>query len=108
MSSAPKIEVGVAAPPLRVFALYCLSGFVSLGYQVGWFRIYVDQFRATNLTFALVLCNFTGGLGAGALLSRRLSRTLARRLQAKPCPRTGGRSYWPVVFCRRCLFAGVH
>ena len=81
MSSAPKIEVGVAAAPLRVFALYCLSGFVSLGYQVAWFRIYVDQFGATNLTFALVLCNFTGGLGAGALLSRRLSRTLARRLQ---------------------------
>lgn len=81
MSSAPKIEVGVAAAPLRVFALYCLSGFVSLGYQVAWFRIYVDQFGATNLTFALVLCNFTGGLGAGALLSRRLSRTLARWLQ---------------------------
>lgn len=64
----------------RVYALYGLSGLVSLGYQVAWFRIYVDQFGATNLTFALVLCNFIGGLGAGALASRPLSGWLARRL----------------------------
>ena len=49
----------------RVFLVYCLSGFVSLGYQVAWFRIYVDRFGSTNLTFALVLCNFIAGLGLG-------------------------------------------
>ena len=27
----------------RVCLLYCLSGLVSLGYQVSWFRIFVDR-----------------------------------------------------------------
>ncbi|NRA01816.1 MAG: hypothetical protein HRU00_04355 [Myxococcales bacterium] len=59
-----------------VFLLYALSGFVSLGYQVAWYRIYVDRFGSTNLTFVLVLCSFIGGLGAGALISRRLTDRL--------------------------------
>lgn len=63
-----------------VYLLYALSGFVSLGYQVAWFRIYVDRFGSTNLTFALVVCNFIGGLGAGALLSRRLCARLSERV----------------------------
>jgi hypothetical protein len=53
----------------RVFVLYALSGFISLGYQVSWFRIVTDWFGSTNLSFALVICNFDGGLGAGVLLS---------------------------------------
>jgi predicted membrane-bound spermidine synthase len=62
----------------RVFLIYALSGFVSLGYQVAWFRIYVDRFGSTNLTFALVVCNFIGGLGVGALLSARFCSWLTR------------------------------
>lgn len=54
-----------------IYALYALSGFVSLGYQVTWFRIYVDQFGCSSLTFILVVTNFIVGLGAGALASRR-------------------------------------
>ncbi len=61
----------------RVHLLYALSGFVSLGYQVAWFRIVADRFGSTNLTFALVVCNFIGGLGVGAMASRRLSHWLA-------------------------------
>lgn len=67
----------------RVYLLYALSGFVSLGYQVAWFRIYVDRFGSTNLTFALVVCCFIGGLGAGSLISRRLSRGLAAALSIR-------------------------
>ena len=63
----------------RVFPLYALSGFISLGYQVAWFRIFVDWFGSTNLTFALVVCNFIGGLGCGALLSQRITRLLTDR-----------------------------
>ena len=63
----------------RVFPLYALSGFISLGYQVAWFRICIDWFGSTNLTFALVVCNFIGGLGCGALLSQRITRLLAGR-----------------------------
>ena len=62
---------------LRVYLLYCLSGFISLGYQVAWFRLYTDQFGSTNLTFVLVLCNFIGGLGVGALFSRSFTRQIA-------------------------------
>ncbi len=65
----------------RVYLIYALSGFVSLGYQVAWFRIYVDRFGSTNLTFALVVCCFIGGLGAGSLLSERLCRRLAATLK---------------------------
>jgi predicted membrane-bound spermidine synthase/Tfp pilus assembly protein PilF len=61
----------------RVFLIYALSGFVSLGYQVAWFRIYVDLFGSTNLTFALVVCNFIGGLGLGALISARFCSWLS-------------------------------
>ncbi len=61
----------------RVAALYAISGFVSLGYQVAWLRIYVDRFGSTDLTFVLVLCNFIGGLGVGSLASRRVSQWLA-------------------------------
>ena len=60
----------------RVFVLYALSGFISLGYQIAWFRIFADWFGSTNLTFALVVCNFIGGLGCGALLSERITRLL--------------------------------
>ena len=60
----------------RVFLLYALSDFISLGYQVAWFRILVDWFGSTNLTFVLVVCNFIGGLGGGALLSERITRLL--------------------------------
>jgi spermidine synthase len=61
-----------------LFLLYALSGFISLGYQVAWFRIFVDWFGSTNLTFALVVCNFIGGLGCGALLSQRITGLLAK------------------------------
>jgi spermidine synthase len=64
---------------IRVFLLYALSGFVSLGYQVAWFRIFTDWFGSTNLTFALVVCNFIGGLGVGAFLSERVTRNLSAR-----------------------------
>jgi len=61
----------------RVFFFYCLSGLVSLGYQVVWFRIFADRFGSTALTFLLVLAGFIGGLGLGAIWSRRATRRLA-------------------------------
>ena len=64
---------------LRVFLAYALSGFVALGYQVAWFRIFADVFGSTNLTFALVICNFIAGLGIGSLISQRFTALLVRR-----------------------------
>lgn len=65
---------------IQVFLLYALSGFVSLGYQVAWFRIFTDWFGSTNLTFALVVSNFIGGLAVGALLSERITDLIRHRL----------------------------
>ncbi|MFT5048995.1 MAG: spermidine synthase [Chlamydiales bacterium] len=67
----------------RVYLLYGLSGLVSLSYQVAWFRIYVDWFGSTNLTFAMVLCNFIGGLGVGALVSQPVTGWLSARLKIR-------------------------
>jgi len=63
---------------LRVFLAYALSGFVALGYQVVWFRLFPDWFGSTSLSFALVVGNFIGGLGAGSLASRPFTRWLTR------------------------------
>ena len=65
-----------------VYGLYCLSGLVSLIYQAAWFRIFVDRFGSTTLTFVLVVTNFIGGLGLGALVGRRASAWLSARLGA--------------------------
>jgi spermidine synthase len=63
---------------LRIFLAYALSGFVALGYQVVWFRLFPDWFGSTSLSFALVACNFIGGLGAGSLASRSITKWIAR------------------------------
>ncbi|MFT5172504.1 MAG: spermidine synthase [Gammaproteobacteria bacterium] len=71
-------------PVQRIFFFYCLSGFISLGYQVVWFRIFADRFGSTALTFLLVLGSFIGGLGLGAICSRAATQRLAlngRRLE---------------------------
>jgi spermidine synthase len=70
----------VRAPLKLIYALYALSGFVSLGYQVSWFRICANQLGSNNLTFILVICCFIGGLGTGSLCSRRISSTCASLL----------------------------
>lgn len=67
----------------RVYLFYCLSGFVTLGYQVVWFRLFDDHFGATNLTFGLVLCGFLGGLGVGALLSKRVTDCIGRLFRTR-------------------------
>jgi spermidine synthase len=66
--------------PRPIFLVYLASGAISLGYQVAWFRIYVDRFGSTTLTFALVVCNFIAGLGLGALVSRPLCDAVGRRI----------------------------
>jgi predicted membrane-bound spermidine synthase/tetratricopeptide (TPR) repeat protein len=64
----------------RTLLFYAISGFVSLGYQVAWFRIVTDWFGSTNLTFALVVATFIGGLALGALASRRVGALLEHGL----------------------------
>jgi len=75
---------------IRLYLAYALSGFISLGYQVAWFRILTDWFGSTNLTYTLVLLNFIGGLGTGALLSESIANQLDRLLGFRDRLRTYG------------------
>ena len=80
---------------IRVFLAYALSGFVALGYQVVWFRIFPDWFGSTSLSFALVVCNFIGGLGAGSLASRPITKWIARVAGiTMPCASMASSSCW--------------
>lgn len=63
---------------IRLYLGYAVSGFLSLGFQVIWFRLFTDRFGATSTSFLVVLVGFIGGLGVGALLSARVGRLLAR------------------------------
>jgi len=65
----------------QVLLAYAVSGFIALGYQVVWFRILTDWFGSTNLTFALVVTSFIGGLSAGSVLSARLVALLDSQLR---------------------------
>ena len=69
-------------PTIRlVYFFYAVSGLISLGYQVCWFRIFVDRIGSANLTFALVVINFIGALGIGSMASRPVTRVLSRGLR---------------------------
>ncbi len=65
--------------PRKVLALYGLSGLLSLGCQVVWFRMFADRYGATSFTFGLVVLCFIGGLGLGAWNGRRFGRWLTAR-----------------------------
>ena len=63
-----------------VLLAYAVSGFISLGYQVAWFRILTDRYGSTNFTFALVVTCFIGGLALGAAASRPVTAWASPRL----------------------------
>lgn len=73
-----------------LWACYFLSGLISLGYQVVWFRHFVERFGSSGTTFALVVCNFIGGLGVGALASRPVASWLRRFFRLSDDLRTYG------------------
>lgn len=58
---------------------YALGGGFALVYEIVWYHAFVDAFGAGGTTFLVVLCSFIGGLGAGALSSRRFYAWLAKR-----------------------------
>lgn len=58
---------------------YALGGAFALVYEIVWYHTFVDAFGAGGTTFLVVLCSFIGGLGAGALSSRRFYAWLAKK-----------------------------
>lgn len=58
---------------------YTLGGAFALVFEIAWYHAFVEEFGAGGTTFAVVLCSFIGGLGAGSLSSRRFYRWLNRK-----------------------------
>ena len=68
------------SPYFSICLLYALSGGCSLIYQLVWFHDFVDFMGTTGSTLVIVLSCFIGGLGAGALCSKRVYDWVGRRL----------------------------
>jgi hypothetical protein len=66
-------------PQHGIGAAYALSGACALVYQVVWTHAFTERFGASGTTFLVVLCAFIGGLGLGAILSRRAYAAFERR-----------------------------
>jgi spermidine synthase len=65
--------------PRGIAAAYTLSGACALVYQVVWTHAFTERFGASGTTFLVVLCAFIGGLGLGAVLSKRTYAALEKR-----------------------------
>jgi predicted membrane-bound spermidine synthase len=77
-ASATLSETAPASVALLPFpmalALAALAGFISLGYEIVWYRIYSYASGGPAQCFAYVLGSFLLGIAFGSLLSRRLCR----------------------------------
>ena len=60
-------------------AIVALAGFISLGYEIVWYRVYSFVTGSSARSFAFVLGAFLAGIAFGSLLSRRLCREPATR-----------------------------
>ncbi len=57
-----------------LIALYALSGFTALGYEVAWTRILINYVGTTSYAFTLMLASFLTGIGTGSLLYSRIEK----------------------------------
>jgi spermidine synthase len=62
-------------------ALYLLSGFTSLAYEILWTRMLSLQFGVSIFGVVATVTAFMGGLGAGSLFGTRWSRAVASPLR---------------------------
>lgn len=62
-------------------ALYLLSGFTSLAYEILWTRMLSLQFGVSIFGVVATVTAFMAGLGAGSLFGTRWSRTVASPLR---------------------------
>ena len=75
----PSVE---PARPLALWmALYALSGFLALSFEIVWFRLIDVSVKSTAFSFGTVLSLYLLGLGTGALAGARLASPLRRPLQ---------------------------
>ena len=65
--AAPAISLGAAA------VLAGLSGFVALGFEITWFRVFSIASSDRAPAFALLLATYLGGIAAGSYLSEKFT-----------------------------------
>ena len=54
-------------------AIYFLSGFVALGFEMVWFRLLGVVLKSTAFTFPLLLGIYLAGVGGGSLIGRSIA-----------------------------------
>jgi len=64
-------------PLLQAVLLAGLSGFIALGFEIIWFRIFSLASSDRAPAFALLLSTYLAGIAAGSIVSERL--TASRR-----------------------------
>ena len=71
----PALQIESSRARLAVLITFAISGFVSIGAEVVWFRVAVLIIRPTVYAFAVMLATILGGIAIGSyLVSPRLSR----------------------------------
>ncbi|HEY3835431.1 MAG TPA: hypothetical protein VGL72_02615 [Bryobacteraceae bacterium] len=73
-SSAPDRNFRPLLPFPMAMGLALLAGFISLGYEIVWYRLYSYASGGPAQCFAYVLGAFLSGVAFGSLLSRNLCR----------------------------------
>ncbi len=77
--AAPSLAAGGASPiklPMAMF-LAGVSGFLALGFEIAWFRVFSMAAADRAPAFALLLSTFLAGIAAGAYLSEKLTENAA-------------------------------
>jgi spermidine synthase len=72
--SEPAKESPVVALP-KAILLAALSGFLALGFEIVWFRVFSIASADRAPAFALLLATYLGGIAAGAYLSEKFTQS---------------------------------
>jgi len=81
-AAAPEVRAAGSAPALPLGAAMFLAGFagwIALGYEIAWFRVFAVASADRAPAFALLLATYLAGIAAGAYLSEQATKNWAAR-----------------------------
>jgi len=71
--ASPAPSVLAAMPLRRAMLLAGLTGFIALGFEILWFRVFSLASSDRAPAFALLLCIYLAGIAAGSILSEKFT-----------------------------------
>lgn len=80
MHQGKKLKSAYEPGEVRLGIPYGISGACALIYQVVWYHVFEEHLGASQTTFLVVLCAFIGGLGLGAISSRKFYGWLSGKI----------------------------